>query len=115
MPGSRQELYTVHQQGHEKYTYFLLAGAGAAIAFAVTQTDKAALSLWQVPLGLAVLAWAISFYFGCLHLRELLGLVRVNYEMLRVESGLHPQFAPDPSVDQEIRKRFEDEIQKSGR
>lgn len=28
-------LHKAHQTGHEKYTYFLLAAAGAAIGFAV--------------------------------------------------------------------------------
>jgi hypothetical protein len=59
------ELHKAHQSGQERHVYFLLAAAGAAVAFASQKTEGQALSLWLVPLGAAVLSWAASFYYGC--------------------------------------------------
>jgi len=59
------ELHKAHQAGQERLAYFLLAAAGAAVAFATQKTEGQMLSWWLVPLGLAVLCWAASFYFGC--------------------------------------------------
>jgi hypothetical protein len=62
MAGSaREEIYKATREGQDKYTYFLLAAAGAAVAFAVTQSQTATLTWSKVPLALAVLSWAFSF------------------------------------------------------
>jgi hypothetical protein len=49
----------------DKYTYFLLAASASAIAFSISQTREDALAWSQLPLAIAVLCWAFSFYFGC--------------------------------------------------
>ncbi|NNH18505.1 hypothetical protein HLB01_05555 [Bordetella trematum] len=48
----------------EKYSYFQLGAAGACIAFALTQSKDQVLGLIHIPLGLALLLWGLSFYFG---------------------------------------------------
>jgi hypothetical protein len=58
------ELHKAHRDSAEKYIYFLLAAAGAAIAFAATQTQSATLTWIKLPLGLAVLCWGMSFSAG---------------------------------------------------
>ncbi len=95
---ARQEIYKANREGQEKYTYFLLAGAGAAIAFAVTQSQTATLTWSKLPLDLAVLSWAFSFYAGCRQLRDVANVMHANYDMLRVEEGLHPQLPNHPQV-----------------
>jgi hypothetical protein len=65
----QMEVYRALRTGQDKYTYFLLAAAGAAIALAVNQTHDAALAWSQLPLLIGVLCWALSFVFGCLHLQ----------------------------------------------
>jgi hypothetical protein len=62
---SPAEIHKAHQTSQERLIYFLLAAAGAAVAFATQKTEGQSLSWWLLPLGLAVLAWASSFYFGC--------------------------------------------------
>lgn len=57
------ELYRAHRTAQDKYTYFILAAAGAAIAFALNQTHDATLSWFKLPLGAAVLCWGLSFFF----------------------------------------------------
>src|SRR4051812_2829586 len=94
----QQDIYKASREGQEKYTYFLLAAAGASIAFAVTQSQTATLTWWKLPLALAVLSWAISFYAGCRQLRDVANVTRANYDMLRVQEGLHPQYPNHPQV-----------------
>src|SRR4051812_14800739 len=88
------ELYKLHRQGQDKFVYFLLAAAGAAIGFALTQTNGKALSLSQLPLGLAGCCWAGSFVYGCHRLRLIDAQLFNNAEMLRMARGAHDEFPP---------------------
>ena len=71
MSDNYREVYRAHMEGLRQYAYFLLAVSAAAIGFAVNQTQQARLEIWHAPLGLSVLLWGASFYFGC---RNLLGI-----------------------------------------
>ncbi|MDE3235828.1 MAG: hypothetical protein KGO81_07735 [Bacteroidota bacterium] len=59
------ELTKRHFEAVDKYVYFLLAAAGAAIGFSIQKVDNRPLSYSLIPLGLSVLCWGISFYSGC--------------------------------------------------
>ena len=59
------EIHRALREAQGRYTYFLLAAAGAAIALAVNQTQGLSLSWSQIPLGLAITAWGLSFFCGC--------------------------------------------------
>jgi hypothetical protein len=112
---ARQDIYKATREAQEKYTYFLLAGAGAAIAFAVTQSQTAALTWSKLPLGLAVLSWAFSFYAGCRQIRDVTNVMQVNYDMLRVEEGIHPRFPAHPQVIAMIQESVRAMADKMGR
>ncbi|WOD14058.1 hypothetical protein [Paraburkholderia kirstenboschensis] len=43
------ELWKRHHDGQDKYTYFLLAAAGAAIGYALQKADGDKLSMWLIP------------------------------------------------------------------
>jgi hypothetical protein len=92
---SRETLFKVHRDASNKYTYFLLAASGAAIGFATTQTQDATISWAKLPLGIAVLCWAISFYCGCRHVQQVINIMLQNYEFLRIKAGTHPQLRND--------------------
>ena len=62
---SELEIYRQQRQGQDKYVYFLLAAAGASIAFALNQTKGLALAGSQWSLGVSVACWALSFLTGC--------------------------------------------------
>jgi hypothetical protein len=94
---ARQQIYKSAREGQDKYTYFLLAAAGAAIAFAVTQSQAATLTWSKIPLALAVLSWAFSFYAGCRQLDEVAGILQQNYELLRVQEGYTPSIQTTPA------------------
>lgn len=91
-------LYTTHRNIQDKHVYFLLAAAGAAIGFALTQTTSATLHWPQLPLGFAVVCWGMSFYCGCNHVNYAAATVYTNKELLRVKSGRHPDTYGDPQI-----------------
>ena len=66
-----------------EYTYFMLAATGAAIAFALNQTNNQKFDNLLIPLLVALICWCVSFYCGTnllknyhLHLITNLGLHR---------------------------------------
>ena len=109
------ELHKAHRESAEKYIYFLLAAAGAAIAFAVTQTQSATLTWIKLPLGLAVLCWGASFFCGCRQINQTANILQRNYQMLRVKAGEHPEFPNHPEAIAFIEKDLEAQVSKSGR
>jgi hypothetical protein len=90
------DLHKAHQTGQEKYTYFLLAAAGAAIGFAVQKTEGLKLSWWLLPVALATVSWATSFFFGCKNLLSVQSSISANYNLLQLRQGTHPKQPPHP-------------------
>lgn len=92
------ELYKQHQTSQDKYTYFLLAAAGAAIGFAVQKTEGLHLSWWLLPVGLAIVCWGISFYYGCKNVNWVQTTIYANYSLLQLKAGVHPEQPPHPQL-----------------
>ncbi|MDR7048035.1 putative membrane protein [Duganella sp. 3397] len=88
--GAKAELYKAHQTGLEKYTYFLLAAAGAAIGFAVQKTEGLRLTWWLLPVALATLTWALSFVCGCKNISYTNVTLNSNMELIDLQNGHHP-------------------------
>tara|TARA_R100000322_G_scaffold97441_1_gene61373 strand:+ start:1451 stop:1903 length:453 start_codon:yes stop_codon:yes gene_type:complete len=95
---AERELYRLHRENQAKYTYFLLAGAAAAIGFSLTQTRELALSPTHLPLGAALLCWAASFFCGCKQLQYVTSTLYDNAELLKVETGRHPLTGGHPEA-----------------
>lgn len=93
-----REVYKALREAQNKYTYFLLAAAGAAIALAVNQTRGTAMTWSQIPLAAAGLSWGLSFFFGCRHLAYVNSTLYANFELLRVENGQHPEVGAHPQM-----------------
>jgi len=87
-----------HAEAQNKYPYFLLAAAGAAIGFAVQKTEGLPLSWWLVPVALATTAWAGSFYCGCKNLIWVGAAISANYSLLQLRQGSHPNQPPHPQL-----------------
>ncbi|HEY6896128.1 MAG TPA: hypothetical protein VI279_02620 [Rhodocyclaceae bacterium] len=102
MPDNKDllELYKQHQASQDKYTYFLLAAAGAAIGFAVQKTEGLHLSWWLLPVGLAIVCWGVSFYYGCKHVTWVQTAIYANYHLLQLKAGVHPEQPPHPQLTQ---------------
>lgn len=92
------ELYKQHQTNQDKYTYFLLATAAAAIAFAVQKTEGLLLSWWLLPVGLAIVSWGVSFFFGCKNIIWVQTAISANYDLLQLKRGVHPEQPPQPQL-----------------
>lgn len=90
------EIYRALRESQNKYTYFLLAAAGAAIALTVSQTREAHLVWSQVPLALGALSWALSFLFGCRHVKYVNSALYANAAYLQVCNGQHPDVGIHP-------------------
>ena len=86
-----RELYSQHRTVQDQYTYFLLATAGAAIAFAVQKTIGDKLSWSLIPLAAAVISWGFSFYFGCRNSGAVQETMMANMDYLNLKEGNHPR------------------------
>ena len=67
---AKPESYKQFHSAQEKYTYFLLTAAGSAIVFTIQKTDGRCFEWALIPLGIAILAWGFSFFFGCRHVTK---------------------------------------------
>lgn len=115
-----EKLIEVHRQlriAQDKYIYFLLAVAAAAVAYAIKLTQNSAISLYMIPLGLAVLLWGGSFFCGCHHLRYVLSALYANADLLRIQKGEHPLCGNDPQMielaSNELKKLLEQKSDKA--
>jgi hypothetical protein len=90
------QIISAHRDAQFKYTYYFLTAAGAAIAFAINQTQAAVLSWSKLPLAVAVSCWGVSFVFGAYHLLELRSLLTKNIEFLKTEGDEAFQLLPNP-------------------
>jgi hypothetical protein len=91
-------LYQQHAASQDKYAYFLLAAAGAAIGFAVQKTDGLLLSCSLWPVGAAVLCWGVSFYAGCKRITWVQTSISANYTRLQLQHGSHAEQPPHPEL-----------------
>lgn len=92
----RLEVLKAYRDGNVRFTYFLLAAAGAAIGLAVQQTQTVSIAWAQLPLGIAVLLWGASFFYGCRQVDETLLSFRINYELFEIMRGVHDLAGRDP-------------------
>jgi len=88
---ARLELLQQHRTGQQKYDYFLMALAGAAIAFSIQQTANTTLSWPQIFLGTAVIFWGFSVFAGCKRQERIHTLINLNINL-----WLYPDF-PKPN------------------
>ena len=106
-----EEVYRQLRTAQDKYTYFLSAATGAAIALVINQTQGSTLTWSQAPLAVAVLCWGLSFFFGCRHLEYVSSNLYANAEFLKVQSGEHPEVGQHPQMmaasSEGIREAFE--------
>src|SRR5215212_2804491 len=97
---SKSDLIREILSGENKYIYYLLAATGACIAFAISKTEDAVLSLSHIPWAVAVLSWGLSSYCG---LRILMDETVYMSRGIRSETNLAQQFE-EPQLERAIRK-----------
>jgi len=90
------EVFRQFTNAQEKYDYFLMSVAAAAIAFAVHRTSGMTLDWFMIILGIAVALWAISFIAGCRRRNYIGSNMFANMDLLRVQNGKHPKVGMHP-------------------
>lgn len=112
------ELFRSFRESQNRYVYFLLAAAAAALGFALRETAGTSLSYTQIPLGISVLFWGASFFCGCKWVAYLNSSTYSNMDLLLVESGRHPKLPNNPAAiaaaSQGIRDAMEQNSKKAG-
>jgi hypothetical protein len=96
MSEQTQMLYLQHRTVQDQFTYFLLATAAAALAFAVQKTLDMKFTWSMIPLAGAVGCWGLSFFFGCKHLGSLREMLWNNAEYLQLQEGDHSRQPSHP-------------------
>ncbi len=88
------------ESAEDKYVYFLLGIAAAAIAYGMQRTSTASLHPADSMLGLAFVCWGVSFWAGCWNRdRRLQGdVIRLSSDVLRVAVEAQRMITP-PSED----------------
>ena len=104
-----------HRDLFIRHAFYLLAVVGAAVGFALNQTKGAVLAYSQIPLGLAMLSWSLSFYFGLRQLRSVLATLHANSLRLAVESDHHPEWSHIPEAPAVIQDLLEEHGKSAGR
>lgn len=119
---SEKEVFRVHREEQSKYVYFLLAASGAAIGFTINQTQVLILSYTQIHLGLAILLWGLSFYFGCQQLQFSLKGLYINSGFLDIQKGNDKDVGSNPQmiyaaldIVKEMYEKNSSEITKNGK
>ena len=98
MSDVRLELQKQHQTSQDKYTYFLLAAAGACIAFAMERALGVPITWPLLFLAIAVICWALSFYCGCKCANTVQALLRANSNLLSLYAGTHENQPQQPEL-----------------
>ena len=75
-------LYEQSRLVQDKFTYFLLAVSASVIAFSVQEVSDRVFTLSLIPLGIAIILWGISFYFGCQNIRYVALTIYANYGLV---------------------------------
>jgi hypothetical protein len=111
------ELHRALRDTQHQQVYFLLGAAGAAIALALNQTRDAALHWAHIPLALAIIAWGLSFYFGCMNRKWVAAGLHSNAGLYDVHAGRHPAVGQNREAmayaDGLLRGIFEDQSNKA--
>ena len=104
-----------HRDLYIRHAFYLLAVVGAAVGFALNQTNGAVLAYSQIPWGLALLSWSLSFYFGLRQLRSVAAALNVNSLLLSLEFGHDTELSRIPEAPAIIKEVLEQHGNSAGR
>lgn len=72
----RLEFQKSFVERQQKFIYYIIALCVTAIGFSIHSTSGKELSYSQIPLGLAILLWSISIYWGFLSLKAIINYLK---------------------------------------
>jgi hypothetical protein len=106
-----REIYRNLQNSQDKYVYFILAVTTASIGFTITQTQNITFKPSLILLGIGILCWGFSFFFGCRNREYCNSTLYANYELLKVQKGDHPELGNHPQMIQAASEGIKQAIQ----
>lgn len=106
-----REIYKALHDSQDKYVYFLLATTITAIGFIITRTQSLKLNINQIPLAISVISLGISFLCGCRNREYVNSTLYANYDLLKVQSGQHPNVGTHPQLIQAASEGITDAIE----
>ena len=107
---------SAHRALYVKLSFYLLAVTGAAVGFALNQTRGDVLAWSQIPLGLAMVSWVLSFNFGIRQLRDVLTTLHANMLMLAIKSNHDtPEWMNFSQAPELLRERVEKHGKRAGK
>ena len=89
------DLLKQHRAAYDKYTYLLLAIGASAVAFVVQKSEGVPLTWSTLPLGLSVLSFGLSFWFGIKTLNRVIATLGATYNLILLQEGVHPDQPSD--------------------
>ncbi len=92
----QKELRDNFRQQQERYVYYIIALSVTAIGFSIYTTTGKSLRWSQVPLGISVLAWGLSIYFGLTFLKYVISTLFANNTYFDIIKGQFPEVGSDP-------------------
>jgi hypothetical protein len=107
----QKHLATQLAEAQSKYVYFLLAVTASAIALVVQRTTGHCLNWNILPLGVAVLCWAVSFFAGCRNRLYFNVHLITNAALLQVQDGTHPDVPNQPGAIVEATQGIKDAVE----
>jgi hypothetical protein len=94
----QKELVRQFRQQQEKYVYYIIALCVTAIGFSVIKTSGQSIKWEHIPIGLAVLSWAISIFCGLRFVAFTTSNLYANKVYFDVIQGLHPEAGNHPQM-----------------
>ncbi|MFT3679712.1 MAG: hypothetical protein QM791_05540 [Ferruginibacter sp.] len=93
---TQKEIKNKQHEGLSKFIYYKIAVCAAAIAFSVNICIKLKLEYPQIPIGIAVLCWALSIFFGFKFLETSSSMLELNSAFFDVLTGRHSEVGNIP-------------------
>lgn len=108
----KQLLFKELLDSRGKYTYFLLAVSASAIAFCAQITSERIFSYSLIPLGIAVLCWGTSFFYGCRFLQSSHNALVANMNYIDICVGNHLEIGNDPAKIKEAKSESDKKLER---
>ncbi len=110
------ELYKYRLDAGDKYIYYILSVTAACIALVVQMTLNTPLARIHMVLGVAVLLWIVSFYYGCKCITRLDQALALNIQGLSMsEIAIGQRMRVNPRMEEAIKNSFEYYARKSAK
>jgi hypothetical protein len=111
-----QEIREAFRNQQQKYIYYLIALNVACIGFSVNITSGVALHYSHILLGIAIILWSISIFFGVKFIQLANSLLYENYEYLMISKGEHEVVKDKPNMIEYASQKYkEGMIEKSSK